>query len=45
MPSKLGIVRPVVIPKYTHIGLDIVRHNMRTAGMSRDRCFEWLGEF
>ena len=42
--SKPGIARPVIIPKYAHVGLDIIRNNMRTAGMSRKRYFELLGE-
>ena len=33
--TKEGVVRPVVIPKYSEVGLDIIRSNMRTAGMSR----------
>ena len=43
--SKPGIARPVVIPKYAAVGLDIIRNNIRTAGMSRDRYFELLGKF
>ena len=42
--SRPGIARPVVIPKYAHVGLDIIRNNMRTADMSRKRYFELLGE-
>ena len=42
--SKPGIARAVVIPKYAEIGLDIIRSNMRTAGMSRERYFALLGE-
>ena len=41
--SKPGIARPVIIPKYARVGLDIIRNNMRTAGMSRERYFELLG--
>ena len=40
--SKSGIARPVIIPKYAHVGLDIIRNNMRTAGISRKRYFELL---
>lgn len=40
--SKAGITRPVIIPKYDEVGLDIIRRNMRTAGMSRQRYFELL---
>lgn len=35
--SKPGVLRPVIIPKYPAIGLDIIKRNMRTAGMSRER--------
>ena len=34
--SKPGVARPIVIPKYADIGLDIIGNNMRTAGMSRE---------
>ena len=40
--SKAGILRPVIIPKYDEVGLDIIKRNMRTAGMSRERYFELL---
>ncbi len=42
--TKPGISRPIIIPKYSEIGVDIIRGNMRTAGMSRERYFELLGE-
>jgi hypothetical protein len=35
--EKAGVARPVIIPEYDEIGLDIIRANMRTAGMDRDR--------
>lgn len=38
--TKPGIIRPVIIPKYSEIGIKIIRGNMRTAGMSRERYFE-----
>jgi predicted RNA binding protein YcfA (HicA-like mRNA interferase family) len=34
---KPGIGRPVVIPEYDEIALDVIRSNMRSAGMSRER--------
>lgn len=37
---KPGVHRPIIIPKYDEIGLDIIHSNMRTAGMSRDRFLE-----
>ncbi len=42
--SKPGVLRPVIIPKYDEVGLDIIKANMRTAGMSRDRYFELLDQ-
>lgn len=39
---KEGILRPVIIPEYDEVGLDIITSNMRTAKMSRDRYFELL---
>ena len=42
--TKEGIVRPVVIPKYSEIGLDIIRSNMRTAGLSRKEYMKLLKE-
>jgi predicted RNA binding protein YcfA (HicA-like mRNA interferase family) len=40
--SKVGIPRPVVIPTYKEIDLDIIKSNMRTARMDRTRYFELL---
>ena len=40
--TKAGIIRPVIIPKYSEIGLDIIQSNMRTAKMSRERYFQLL---
>ncbi len=40
--TKPGVARPVIIPKYKEIGRDIIKANMRTAGMTRDRYFELL---
>ena len=42
--TKPGILRPVVIPQHDEIGLDIIKNNMRTAGMSRERYFELLND-
>jgi predicted RNA binding protein YcfA (HicA-like mRNA interferase family) len=41
---KPGISRPIVIPEYQEIGLDIIRGLMRTAGVSRERFFKLLQE-
>jgi hypothetical protein len=32
---KAGVARPIVIPKYNSVGLDIILANIRTAGLSR----------
>jgi len=39
---KAGIARPVIIPTYKEIDTEIIRSNMRTAKMTRDRYFELL---
>lgn len=39
---KAGFIRPIVIPKYREVGIDIIASNMRTAKMSRERYFELL---
>lgn len=40
--TKEGVARPVVVPEYDEIVLDIIHSNMRTAGMSRERFLELL---
>jgi hypothetical protein len=40
---KPGVIRPVVIPKYAAIPVFIIKNNLGTGGISRDRCFELLG--
>ena len=40
--SKENVLRPIIIPTYNEIGIDIIKSNMRTAGMSRERYFELL---
>ena len=42
--TKPGTLRPVVIPKYNPIPVFIIKNNIRTAGMSRERYFELLAE-
>jgi predicted RNA binding protein YcfA (HicA-like mRNA interferase family) len=42
--EKHGVARPIVIPEYSEIGLDIIQANMRTARMSRERYFKLLRE-
>lgn len=31
---KKGVARPIIIPKYNEVGLDIIQSNLRTAGMT-----------
>jgi hypothetical protein len=40
--EKPGVARPVIVPEYDEVSLDIIRANMRTAGMSRERFLELL---
>ena len=42
--EKPGIARPIVIPAYAEVGLDIIRGCMRTPGMTRDRFLELLNK-
>jgi predicted RNA binding protein YcfA (HicA-like mRNA interferase family) len=42
--AKAGCLRPVVIPLYNEIDVDIIKSNMRTAAMSRERFFELLDQ-
>jgi predicted RNA binding protein YcfA (HicA-like mRNA interferase family) len=41
---KPGTARPVVIPTYPAVPVSIVRNNMRTAQMTRERYFALLAE-
>lgn len=34
--SKPGVLRPVVIPKYDDVGVDVIKANLRSARMSRE---------
>lgn len=42
--NKDGIPRPIVIPKYKEVDIDIIKSNMRTAKMSHERYFQLLEE-
>jgi predicted RNA binding protein YcfA (HicA-like mRNA interferase family) len=42
--TKSGVIRPVVIPKYGSVPVFIIKNNLRTGGISRDRYFELLGQ-
>ena len=39
---KEGVLRPVIIPTYPEVDVNIIRGNMRTAGMTRERYFQLL---
>ena len=41
---KEGVLRPVIIPKYSEEGLDIIKNCMRTAGMNRKDFFRFLAQ-
>ena len=40
--TKPGIARPLVIPMYDRIPVFVIKNNLRTAKMSRERYFELL---
>jgi predicted RNA binding protein YcfA (HicA-like mRNA interferase family) len=42
--TKSGVIRPVVIPKYASVPVFIIKNNLRTSDMSRERYFELLSE-
>jgi len=42
--EKDGVSRPVIIPEYANIDINIISGLLRTAGMSRDRYFELLAQ-
>jgi len=41
--SKEGTYRPLIIPKYNEICVDIIKDLMKTACMSREEFFRLLG--
>ncbi|MHB8110532.1 MAG: type II toxin-antitoxin system HicA family toxin [Syntrophorhabdaceae bacterium] len=41
---KPGCIRPIIIPKYSSVGIDIIKNLMKTAGMDRERYFKLLAE-
>lgn len=43
--TKQGFSRPLVIPRYDEVGVDIIMSNMRTACMTRERYFVLLGQY
>ena len=44
MLSCPGAKRAVIIPEYKEIGVDIIKNNMRTVGMTRDEYFALVKE-
>jgi predicted RNA binding protein YcfA (HicA-like mRNA interferase family) len=42
--TKRGIKRPLTIPIYSEIDIDIIQSFIRTAGISRERYFELLNK-
>ena len=40
--TKRSVPRPVVIPKYSTVPVFIIKNNLRTAGISRERYLELL---
>ena len=42
--TKPGSVRPIVLPQYREVPVFIIRNNLRTAGISRERFFELLSK-
>ncbi|MBA4371366.1 MAG: hypothetical protein C0402_00720 [Thermodesulfovibrio sp.] len=39
---KKGVNRPLIIPTYREIDIDIIKSNMRTAGMTRETYSRYL---
>jgi hypothetical protein len=40
--TRAGCLRPIIIPKYKEVGIDIIKNNMRVAEMDRERYFQLL---
>jgi predicted RNA binding protein YcfA (HicA-like mRNA interferase family) len=40
--TKLGVARPIVVPRYDPLPVFIIKNVLRTAGISRERYFELL---
>jgi predicted RNA binding protein YcfA (HicA-like mRNA interferase family) len=40
--NKPGVDRPIVIPKYDAVDVDIIKANLRTAQLSREEYFRLL---
>jgi predicted RNA binding protein YcfA (HicA-like mRNA interferase family) len=42
--EKPGVLRPIIIPEYEEIDIEIIKRLIRTAGITRDKYFCLLGE-
>jgi len=42
--TKQGVIRPIVIPNWPAVPVFIIRNNIRTAGINRERYFQLLKE-
>jgi len=42
--EKPGVLRPIIIPEYEEIDIEIIRGLLRTAGMSRADYLRYLAE-
>jgi hypothetical protein len=42
--TKPGVIRPVVVPTYAAVPVFVIKNNLRTAGIARERYFELLGK-
>ncbi|MBN2246680.1 MAG: type II toxin-antitoxin system HicA family toxin [Candidatus Aminicenantes bacterium] len=40
--SKAGVERPIVIPKYREVDVQIIKANLRTSKLSREEYFKLL---
>ena len=40
--NKSGVDRPIVIPKYDEVDVNIIKANLRTAKLSREKYFRLL---
>ncbi|MDR1490603.1 MAG: type II toxin-antitoxin system HicA family toxin [Desulfovibrio sp.] len=42
--EKSGVLRPIIIPEYEEIDVEIIKRLIRTAGLTRDEYFRLLGD-
>lgn len=40
--GKIGISRPIVVPRYKEIPVFVIKNNLKSAGISRERYFSLL---